>query len=282
MTINDAKKILFDRVNIEIEATELKNEIHSKEKQVKKLTCLANEMQMQYDDLANSGMRMFFLGLLGKKEERLQEAQNEIRRIKGEGASTEFELNSMKDRLQEIEETIKEIQETCENCLDIIAEADGETIRTKIVAISEIPRLCLEISSRCAQTKPHFSTAYDIFQTRTIVHSRPSAMEGTFNNRDSDMRKQSKLIENGVNHIIELLNTYNQYAPEEIKIEFHDKWMDKENYWADQVMADDSLARIKKVEDWFCRLDNCWNAMGKQQREAIHKLQEEVLAYLDD
>lgn len=282
MNINDAKKVMLDRVNLEMEAAELGNEIQAKEKQIKKLSYWADEMQMQYDDLKNSGMRMFFLGLIGKKEARLQETQNEVRRTRGELSSAEFELESLKARVEDIQQTRKEIELVCNECMTLIAEMDGAQIKTKILAISEVPRLCAEICTRLAEVKPLFATAYDLYQTRTIAHSRPSAMEGTFNNKDSDMRKLSKSIESGVDEIIQLLHTYNEYAPEEIKIEFHDKWMDKENYWAEQQMAYDSMERIKKVEDWFYRLDNCWKAMGKQKKEAMQKLQEEVFIYLDE
>lgn len=278
MTINDAKKIMQDRVNLEVEATELRENTFAKEKQIKKLEYWADEMQMQYNDLANSGMRLFFLGIVGKKEERLQEAQNEVRRTQGELSSAKFELESMKKRVEDIEQTIKEIETICEKCLGIIWETDGEDVRAKLLAISELPKICAEITNQLAKVKPLFATAYDIYETRT---GRPTT-PGTYINKDSMMRKHSREIENGVNHIIELLNTYNQYAPEEIKIEFHAKWMDKENYWEEQQMAYDTMERIKKVEDWFYRLDNCWKVMSKQQKESIQKLQEEVLAYLDD
>lgn len=278
MTINDAKKVMQDRVNLEIEAAELRENILAKEKQIKKLEYCADEIQMQYNDLANSGMRQFFLGLVGKKEERLQEAQNEVRRTQGELSSVKFELESLKKRIEDIEQTIKEIENACEKCLELILETDGEGIKTKIIATSEVPRFCNEINICLADVKPLFTTAYDIYETRT---GRPTT-PGTYINKDSEMRKHSRGIENGVNHIIELLNTYNSYAPKEIKIEFHGKWMDKENYWEEQQMAYDTMERIKKVEDWFYNLDNCWKAIGKQQKEAMKKLQEDVLAYLDD
>lgn len=278
MTINDAKKVMLDRVNLEIEAAELGNEIQAKEKQIKKLSYWADEMQMQYDDLANSGMRMFFLGLTGKKEARLQEAQNEVRRARGELSSAEFELESLKSRIEDIEQTRKEIESVCNECLKIIEETDDTGVKTKLLAIDEVPSLCSEISTCLAELRPLFTAAYDIYAMRTTTMTTP----GTYMNKDSMMRKHSVLIENGVNHLIELLVRYNQYVPEEIKIDFHSKWMEKENYWEEQQMAYDTMERIKKVEEWFYRLDNCWKVMKKQQNEAMQRLQEEVLAYLDD
>ena len=280
MTINDAKKVMLDRVNLAIEEAQLREEIQASQKQIKKLEYWAEELQMQYDDLKNSGMRQFFLGLIGKKEERLQEAENEVRKKNAELSSAKFELQSQQSRLEEIEQTTKEIESTCDTCLDVIAETDGADIRTKLLAISDLPEICAEISDQLAEVKSLFATAYDIFsiqRTRTTTITSP----GTYLNKDTMMRRHSKLIEDGVNRIIDLLNQYNQYAPEEIKIEFHSKWMETENYWEEQMMAYDTMERIKKVEDWFFRVDNCWKVMWKQQKEAMQKLQEEMFEYLD-
>lgn len=277
MNISDAKKVILDSVNLSIEETQLRDEIQATKKQIKNLEYWVDELQMQYDDLVNSATRQFFLGLIGKKEERIQEAENEVRQKKGELSSARFELESLERRLEDIEQTRKEIDTTCKACLAVISEVDGETTCAKLQAISELPKLCMEITNQLAAVKSQFTTAYDIYQT---VTGRPTS-PGTYINKDSEMRKQSRVIEKGINHILELLNAYNLYAPEEIKIEYHSKWMEKDNYWEEQQMAYDTMERVKVVEEWFFRLDNCWKAMRKQQKEALKKVEEEVLEYLD-
>ena len=283
MTINDAKKVMLDKVNLEIEAAELGEEIKAKEKQIKNLRNEADEMQMQYDGLVNSGIKQFFLGLTGKKATRLEEAQNEVRRAQGELSAAEFELRSFHARVEEINQTKKEIESVCNECLKVIEENDDAGVKNKILAVGEVPRLIAEISTCLGEMRPLFTTAYDIYAApRTARGVSGGSSVSAFYNKDLEMRKQSKLIETKINQIIELLNTYNLYAPEEIKIEFHSKWMEKENYWEGQQMDYDTMERIKKVEDWFYRLDNCWKAMRKQQKNAMQGIQEEVLAYLDD
>jgi len=278
MTINDAKKVMLDKVNLEIEVAELRDEIKAKERQIKRLRNEVDEMQMQYDDLANSKVRQFFLGLTGKKEARLQEAQNEVRRTNGELSSAEFELESLKKRVEDIEQTQAEIESVCNECMKVIEEMDGSDVKMKLISIGAVPRIRMEITEGLAEVKPLFTTAYDIYAIRTGVPTTP----GTYINKDSEMRKLSREIEQGVNHIIEMLNSYNLYVPKEIKIEFHAKWMEKENYWEEQQMAYDTMERIKTVEEWFCRVENCWKVMQKQQKKEMQKVQEEVLAYLDD
>ena len=283
MTINDAKKVMLDKVNLEIEAAELGEEIKAKEKRISRLRDELEELQMQYDSLANSGMRQFFLGLTGKKEARLQEAQNEVRRAQGEVSSVEFEIESIKARVEDIEQTKTEIEGVCNECLKLIGDHDDTGVTKKVLAISEVPRLIAEISTCLGEMRPLFTTAYDIYAApRTARGVSGGSSVSAFYNKDVEMRKQSKLIETKINQIIELLNTYNLYAPEEIKIEFHSKWMEKENYWEAQQMDYDTMERIKKVEDWFYRLDNCWKVMKKSQKAALQKVQEEVRAYLND
>lgn len=282
MNISDAKKVMLDRVNLAIEEAQLRDEIQATEKQIKKLEYWAEELQMQYDDLANSGMRQFFLGLIGKKEERLQEAENEVRKKNGELSAAKFELQSQQSRLEEIEQTTKEIEATCNTCLQTIADADGEAARTKLLAISELPKICMDITEHLAETKPFLKESYDIYAAPRVSRNTPGGSSvSAYYNKDYEMRKQSKHIEEKVNRLIELLSTYNLYAPEEIEIEFHGAWMEKENYWEGQQMDYDTMERIKTVDEWFFGVDSRWKVMKKQQKEAMQKLQEEMFGYLD-
>ena len=80
--------------------------------------------------------------------------------------------------------------------------------------------------------------------------------------------------------MLEHIARYNAYAPEEIKITIHEEWMDNKDYWAGQQIAEDSHARIKKVDDWFFRFESLWNKLKKRQREAEDIMRSEVLEYL--
>ena len=92
MDIKERKKILFDVIQLEKERDEFKEEIFVKEKEMKKLNSDLEYAQEEYNKLENSGIQKFFLGITGKREARLQEAQNEIRRIRSEIASVDFAI----------------------------------------------------------------------------------------------------------------------------------------------------------------------------------------------
>ena len=56
--------------------------------------------------------------------------------------------------------------------------------------------------------------------------------------------------------------------------------MDNKDYWAGQQLAEDSHARIQKVDDWFFRFDSLWKKMKNRQYEAEEIIRSEVLEYL--
>ena len=63
MTINDAKKVMLDKVNLEIEFVELSKEIRAKEKQIKGLESDVQDAEYSYSQLENSGIKQFFLAI---------------------------------------------------------------------------------------------------------------------------------------------------------------------------------------------------------------------------
>lgn len=282
MNISDAKKVIRDKVNLDIEAAQLMQDIHIKEKQIKKCSVDVNNAEENYNELQNSKVKQLFLGLTGQKATRLQEAQNEWRRLRGELASAEFEISSLKARAVEIEQTSKEIESVYKECLDKVGEVDGETIKRQIQSIKGIPNLCDIIGKEINEINGLIKTSYDLYEIRAVRDTRASfTIPGTFINKDYEMRKQSERIADAINQIISSLDAYNQIAPSEIQIEFYEKWMDNEKYWENQAMSSDTMQRIQKVEDWVYRLEMCWKGMKKQQTATMQKLQEEVLAYLD-
>lgn len=279
MNIVDAKKILIDIVQLSIEESQLIDEIREKEKLIKTLTNSLEEKQAEQYSLENNKVRQMVLVLMGKKEEYLQDAQNEVRRCNSELLSAQFELESLHKKSEEIQQTTKEMETVCQECMKVIGEESGQEIRTKFLAIMEVPQLCATISEKMSALKIQLNKSYSIWQ---VGEPTASCLDGNASNRGRAMRKHSKVIENGVNEVVGLLNTYNLYVPDEIKVDFHDKWLEDDTYWDNQPLPDTSLQLIRKVEEWFNRLNWSWKGMKKQQTATMQKLQEEVLAYLNE
>lgn len=271
------KKVVLNRIELEAERAELYEQIPSVEKKIKKLTYWAEEAQLNHDDLANSKMRLFFLGIVGKKEERLQKEENEVRKTRADLRAAEFELNSIKDRIESIGLELNITEDIFDKFINQLEGEDGIEMKARMLAVKELPNLRFLISEKIVETKPLFIKADEIWEYGDI---QTNLSGRRYNKKDSTLRKHSKLIQQSVDELIVLLNQYNLYAPEEIKIIFHQEWMDNKEYWDNQQLAYDSHERIKKVDDWFYRLENCWNNMKKQQSEAEEILRSEVLEYL--
>lgn len=275
--MNELKRIVQTRIELEAERAELFEQIPSVEKKIKKLTYLVEEAQSNYGDLENSKLRLFFLGVTGKKEERLQEAQNEVRRTRSELTAAEFELHSMNDRIEAIALELNVTESVFDEYLNRLEGAESEEMKERMIALKELPNLRHLISEKMIELKKLFLKAEEIWQYGDI---QTDLSGRRYNKKDSTLRNHSKLIQRVVAELIELLEKYNTFAPEETKIIFHEDWMDNKDYWANQQIVDDSHARIKKVDDWFYRLENGWNKMKKQQNEAEEILRDEITEFL--
>ena len=77
--------------------------------------------------------------------------------------------------------------------------------------------------------------------------------------------------------LVEDLDQYNSMAPQEIQVEFREDWMKDEHYWEGQQLAEDSYARVKKVDDWCFRFSALWKKMKKLQAEVLEQLRGELV-----
>lgn len=278
MDIKERKKILFDVIQLEKERDEFKEEIFVKEKEMKKLNSDLEYAQEEYNKLENSGIQKFFLGITGKREARLQEAQNEIRRIRSEIASVDFAITSARNRMDNIADELEETADYVKECISFLAETeDGDKIKSLITVAREIPVICNEISEKMIELKPLLTKAEEIY-TYGDINADLSGRR--YNRKDSTLRELTWEIAPVVKKLISRIDEYNLIVPEGLRIEFREKWMDEEDYWKGQQLAEDSYDRIKKVDDWFFRFTNLWKKMKKQQDEVLEQMRNEVLDYL--
>ena len=163
---------------------------------------------------------------------------------------------------------------------DYLATLEGEeakTIKWRIIALKELSRMRYAITEDIVQMQAVLKRAEEIW----IYGDIKADMSGRrYNSKDSTLRAHTALIKQAVSELIEHITRYNAYAPEEIKIVFHEDWMDDKDYWAGQQLAEDSHDRIKKVDDWFFRFESLWKKLKKRQNEAEDIMRNEVLEYL--
>ena len=277
MNINDAKKVMLDRVNLAIDEIKMIREIENLETKIQTNKEELEDAEYEYKKLEHSSVKKVLWRIMGRAN-RLQELEDDIRRTKGNLNSTQFELESCERKLEEIQQTLQDIERDCADGLQVISEVDGEDVRHQIFVLCELPKLCDEITKKIQKLNPIFENVYNVYR---VGEPTASCLDGQANNRSAAMRKQSKIVATEVSGLAELLHSYHAYAPKEIQFDFHDNWMDNAAYWKNQVIPEDSLDRIKKVENWVYEVENRWKYMKTKQTEVIQKLQEEVFEYLD-
>lgn len=235
---------MFDTIQLEKERDKYETEISSKQRILKKLNMDLEFAQDEYKKLENSRVKKLLLGLMGKREESLQDAQNEIRKLRGEAINVELAITSAKNRLEYIEEELQKTAEYVEQCVSGLEELDnGDFLKKSFLVSSELPVLCAKISEKNKELKSLLIRAEEIYAYGDVNYD----MSGhKYNKRDSTLRNHTLEIKVVVKELIEYLDTYNLLVPEEIQIEFHETWMDDEHYWDGQQLAEDSYSRVKK------------------------------------
>ena len=273
----ELKKIIRERIELEQNRTELLEQLPALEKEAKKSADLLEEAEESKQRLENSKLNMLVLGVFGKKEERLQQEENNLRKAKGEANVAQFELESAKNRIQSIAVELSGTEDLLEEFLSSLEGEEGNAIKWRIIALKELSNMKYAIAEDITEMKAVLKRAEEIWvygDIKTDLSGR------RYNSKDSTLRAHTALIKKAVSELVEHITRYNAYAPEEIKIISHEAWMDDKDYWAGQQLAEDSHDRIKKVDDWFFRFESLWNKMKKRQNEAEDIMRSEVLEYL--
>ena len=141
----------------------------------------------------NSKINLFLLGLTGKKEERLQQEENEVRKARGEANAAQFELDSAKNRIQSIAGELSGTEGLLEEFLSSLEGEEGNAIRWRIIALKEISNMRYAIGEDIAQMKAVLKKAEEIW----VYGDMKADMSGRrYNSKDSTLRAHTALIKN--------------------------------------------------------------------------------------
>ena len=252
-------------------------QLPSLEKNAKKFANLLEMAEESKQKLENSKLNQLVLGVFGKKEERLQQEENNVRKARGEANAAQFELDSAKERIHSIAVELSGTEDLLEEFLSSLEGEEGNDIRWRIIALKELSSMQYAIGEDIVEMKALLKKAEDIWVYGDI---KADLSGRRYNSKDSTLRAHTALIKRTVSDLLEHIARYNAYAPEEVKVTIHEEWMDNKDYWAGQQIAEDSHARIQKVDDWFFRFESLWNKLKKRQKEAEDIMRSEVLEYL--
>ena len=101
-----------------------------------------------------------------------------------------------------------------------------------------------------------------------------------YDKKDSTLRNHTILINIETSNLVEHIKRYNEYASDEIEIDYYEDWMDNKAYWDGQEVAVDSHGRIKRVNDWFLKFNSMWNEIKDRQDEIEERMRKELYIML--
>ena len=275
MEMNETRKFLINIIRLGKERTEIETEILSQQANLKKLNLDLEFAQDEYDKLESSGIRKFFLGLTGKLETRLQDAQNEIRKLQGTISNAEFIISSNQHRIENIDNELQNTKEQEEECVSVLRKMEnGDFLRQSFAVVRELPVLNQRIAESCKRLSAELSRAEEIY-TYGDIHYDLTGHK--YDKKDSTLRNHTYTIRDVVDELVGFLDAYNSLTPEEIQIEFREAWMDDKEYWNGQQIAEGSYTRVKKVDTWFSAFSYQWKKKKTQRESVLEQLRTELL-----
>lgn len=273
MDIRGIKKFIHSFIELEIERATLQEQIILLEKNVNKMENILENAEESKHSLENSSFNMFLFGIFKKKEERLEQEEIKVRRAREDFNFAQFELDSAKERLLSVIAEIDNSEDKLQELLNLL-ENEDKVIKENVVALKEISNMRYLITEDIANMKAVLKRAEEIWVYGDIHVD----FTGTrYNKRDSTLRDHTILIEREISNLIEHMERYNTYAPDEIKLDYHEGWMDNKAYWEGQEVAVDSHGRIKRVNDWFCRFNSLWNELKSTQDETEERMRNQMI-----
>lgn len=273
MEYKELQKIVLDRIALENERAELIEQIPIVETNVKKLEKEMENAQLSKENLENARLKLFFLGCIGKKEERLQQKENEVRKIRGEYTAVAYGLNAMKNRVVSIAVELNGTEDLLLEFLDTLEGETGEEIKHCIITLEEIADCRSRIETSMLEIKPYFRKVEEILESGISNDAESKKADASLHNHIRDIKQI-------LSELIQTLEKYNAVVPEEIKIIYSESWMKEEHYWEEEGVVRDWRNKVKTVENWLYRFESTWMKMKKQQNEAEEIMRSEVEEYL--
>lgn len=263
MDRNETKRFIRNFVELEKERATLQEQIVLLEKKVKAKTTILENAEESKNSIEKSALNKFLLGMIGKKEERLEQEEIRVQRARSDLNSALYECDSAKERMQSVITEINGLEDMLQEVLNFLKK-DDDVIKESIIAIKELFNMRYFITEDIAKLKNLFKRAEEIWWYGDI-HVDFSGRR--YDRKDITLKEHTTLIEREISNLIKHIKIYNTYAPDEIRIDYHEDWMDDKAYWDGQQIAADSHGRIKKVDEWFSRFNSMWNELKSKQDE---------------
>lgn len=231
------RQIVHRRMEIESEILSLHTQIKTGKLEVGKLTHTFHLREEEADSLTGFSIQGLFLGLTGKKEERLAEAQKKLRSAKLAVDQAQVDLDSLQQRLltleQELQDTAPEEDTYEQEITRLVSDqlpASLTSAQSQMKQITQIHTALTPAKEKTTELKELLKHAEYIFQVGDIQVDYTGRR---YNNRFHTMQEHSYPSQKCLTELLTLLQQYNQHITEISSIpaiELTDAWATDPNY----------------------------------------------------
>ena len=275
--MNILRKQMEERVDLYAEISELRSQIDSKEKEVKRLKEVAEIEQADVEALSGGGIKNALLGFIGRKDAMLEKEQREARDARLAAVTAEFEFDSMKRRIDNIEQELiasKAVEKAYLTEVKNRLDADTiERIQRKLVAVQQLPIVCEQIGHKNPVIKRMTEDELSIYTFGDV-----KLQQAGFNRNvtSQSLWKISKEMEKELEELLVLLKEYNLYVPEEYRVELQEEWMITPQYLYKPEEVTHNHDGFVKIEKWHYSFRWNWKKLKNAHREIVVNLCEEL------
>ena len=136
------------------------------------MNALLEEAEESKRRVEDSKIGMLVLGVFGKKEERLQQEENIVRKARGEANVAQFELDSVNNRLQSIAVELNGTEDVLEEFLSTLEGEEGTAIKWRMIALKELSNMRYAIGEDIVEMKAVLKKAEEIYYTLQCICTR--------------------------------------------------------------------------------------------------------------
>lgn len=257
MDIMELRNAVEERIALEKELAELRSRVKPMEIEIRKLTIMADDEQSDVDSLTGFHLKGLALGLVGKRDSRLEKEQREAIKAQSALAMAKYQLDALHRQIADREKTLMETRNVeTEYCgiLESLLPGDGsvdssalKNAKEDMVRVGRVLDLRLNIQEK-------YSVLIEFGKQAETLHFygdiKADAIGKRYNNKLYSMRELGRKIQKSLDDFIHILQDYNDSVSPAFQIKLSDHLV--QPGYLTQYAAD--------AEELYTRLDNvyCW------------------------
>ena len=262
MDIMELRNAVKERIALEKELAELRARVKPMENEVRKLTIVADDEQSDVDSLTEFELKGLVLGLIGKRESRLEKEQQEARNAQSALALAKYQLEALHRQIADREEVLKKTGDVeTEYCgmIESMLPGDGtlnsaalKNIKEGMAHVVRVLDLRMNIQEKYSVLKEFGKQAETLYYYGDI---KVDAIGKRYNNKLHSLRELGRKFQKSLDEYIQILRDYNDSVSGVFRIELSDPWVQPGYLTQYAADAGELYTRLDSVYCWGQRVE---------------------------